>query len=154
MLQLTSKGHRVAIAGQVIDAATQQPIAGAQVAIAAAPAEFQQRLRLQALPHGDRWAVMLERGDRTLTTPDGCFYFTNILVEGDYTLVASVPVAGPSAPPPKMVYRSPATTLQVKAGNPPPFAKLPISLPTPLAETANNSSADGSEPSDGGSTPT
>ena len=102
VLTLTTKGQRVAIAGQVIDATTQRPIAGARVELGDMPEHFQQRLRLKALQYGDRWEGLQARCDRTHTAPDGLFYFTN-LPEGHYTLVATAPPPGTYASQPQTV---------------------------------------------------
>lgn len=141
MLKLTSKGHRVAIAGQVIDATTKQPIAGAQVAITDAPDRFEQWVALKALQYGDRWGDLQERCDRTLTTPDGFFYFADLPVDGTYTLIAAAPKSGQfSARLPGQIYRSEAFPIQVATPAStesfrPPFQVIEISLlpPAPAA---------------------
>jgi hypothetical protein len=86
--------HLVALAGRVTDAATGQPVAGAQVAITTAPQAFTDRLALAALAAGAGWAALAERPDRTLTRADGSFYFVD-LPDGSYGLTASLPAAGP-----------------------------------------------------------
>ena len=75
------------------DAQTGAAIGDARVEITAAPAEFTDRLALHARQHGDRWAAMDERPDRTRTAADGHFHFMD-LPDGDYTLSASLPDAG------------------------------------------------------------
>ncbi len=85
--------HQVAIAGQVTDAQTGRAVGGAQVEITDAPAEFKTWLAMRAIQHGDRWAVLAERPDRTRTAADGHFHFLD-LPPGAYTLLASLPGAG------------------------------------------------------------
>jgi len=92
-LTIESTRHQVAIAGQVRDARTGQPIPRARVQISAGPAEFQQRLALHAQQHGDRWEQMAERLDRAWTRSDGRFHFLD-LPDGDYSLGFSLPLAG------------------------------------------------------------
>lgn len=124
MLQLASKGHRLAIAGQVIEIIPgvkpfspqnsngtggaqantnpepvppiNRPIAGARVEIIESPEAFQQRLALKQLQYGDRWEFLQERINRTLTAPDGFFRFLNLPM-GIYTLRAQYPKFGRSA---------------------------------------------------------
>jgi hypothetical protein len=92
-LKLESTRHRVAIAGTVTDAQTRAAIVRARVEITAGPAAFTERLALLAVQHGERWATMEERVDRTRTAADGHYHFMD-LPAGDYTLDISLPGAG------------------------------------------------------------
>lgn len=92
-LTIAAVRHHVAIAGQVTDAQTGKIIAGALVAITAAPAPFTDRLSLQQKQYGDQWETMVERPDRTRTRADGHFHFMD-LPAGQYTLAASLPGQG------------------------------------------------------------
>lgn len=81
--------HQVAIAGQVTNAQTKKAIPNAEVIITKAPSAFTNWLKLKSLQYGDRWNLMVERPDRTITGDDGYFHFLE-LPEGEYTLTASV----------------------------------------------------------------
>jgi hypothetical protein len=84
--------HRVAIAGRVIDAKTQQAIAGAQITLSEMPDKYRSILKLKAMQYRvESWERM--RPDRTYSDQDG-YYFFRDLPAGDYTLVASLPKAG------------------------------------------------------------
>jgi hypothetical protein len=85
--------HRVAVAGLIADALTDQALAGVRVEITSAPAAFASLLTLRARGAGSLWAGMEERPDRTRTAGDGHFHFLD-LPAGAYTLVASLPAAG------------------------------------------------------------
>lgn len=85
--------HLVALAGRVTDAATGQPVAGAQVAITTAPQAFTDRLAPAALGADPGWAALAERPDRTLTRADGSFWFID-LPDGSYGLTAGLPASG------------------------------------------------------------
>lgn len=92
-LKLEPTRHQVAIAGRVTDAQTGRALAGAQVAITAAPAAFTTWLQLKAKQYEARWDTMVERPDRTRTATDGHFHFID-LPAGQYTLTASLPGSG------------------------------------------------------------
>jgi hypothetical protein len=92
-LKLEAVRHQVAIAGTVTDAQTGSAIGQAQVEITDGPAAFTERLALLAVQHGERWATMEERVDRTRTAGDGHYHFMD-LPAGDYTLDVSLPGAG------------------------------------------------------------
>jgi hypothetical protein len=92
-MKLQPSRHHVAIAGQVSDAETGQVIAGARVELTQVPESFQKRLALQALQHGDRWATLSRRPDRTDTALDGFFYFTD-LPASSYGLTIALAPAG------------------------------------------------------------
>lgn len=85
--------HRAAIAGRVTDAGTGKPLPGARIEITAGPPAFTGRLALLAKQHGDRWASMAERPDRTRAAADGFFRFLD-LPAGQYSLSASLPGSG------------------------------------------------------------
>lgn len=95
-LALDALRHRVAIAGRVTDAATQQPLVGAQVVLSAVPPAFAARLSVLA---GLAGTATLARGesrpDRTYTAADGAYRFTD-LPPGSYTLTVT---AGPQYQP-------------------------------------------------------
>ncbi|WP_434686773.1 carboxypeptidase regulatory-like domain-containing protein [Pseudanabaena minima] len=84
--------HRVAIAGRVMNAQTQQAIAGAQITLSEIPDKYRSILKLKAMQYrAESWEKM--RPDRTYADQDGYYFFRNLPV-GDYTLVASFPKAG------------------------------------------------------------
>jgi hypothetical protein len=84
--------HRVAIAGRVINAQTQQAIAGAQIKLSEMPDKYRSILKLKAMQYGvESWERM--RPDSTSSDQDG-YYFFRDLPAGDYTLVASLPKSG------------------------------------------------------------
>lgn len=85
--------HRISIIGQVIDAVTQQAIAGAQVELTVMPQTLSNRLKFKALQYGGAWETLRERPDRTQTRSDGYYYFQD-LPSGEYGLKASWPIAG------------------------------------------------------------
>jgi hypothetical protein len=85
--------HQVAIAGVVGDARTGRPLAEARVELVAAPGAFTDWLALRAQEEGSGWVALEERPDRTLTGGDGHFHFLD-LPDGQYTVKASLPVAG------------------------------------------------------------
>jgi hypothetical protein len=96
--KLESIRHQVAIAGQVRNAETGQPIPDALVQLSQGPAAFKTRLALQQLQAGDRWKTLTQRPDLTHSAIDGSFYFLD-LPEGDsagdrYTLTVSLPATG------------------------------------------------------------
>ena len=67
--------HRVSIIGKVIDAVTQQAIAGAPVELTVMPQILSDRLKFKALQYGRDWEIMKERPDRTHSRSDGYYYF-------------------------------------------------------------------------------
>jgi hypothetical protein len=85
--------HRVAIAGKLTDAGTGKPMSGAVVVITKMPAAFKGLLEAKAMQHGERWAAMSEKPDRTRTAADGLFYFMD-LPDGQYTLAAALASKG------------------------------------------------------------
>jgi len=85
--------RRVALYGNVSDAATGKPVEGARVEITLAPRDFAKRLALQARAAGARWRALEERSDRTRTAAGGHFHFLDLPV-GSYTVVAYLPAAG------------------------------------------------------------
>jgi len=85
--------HRAALGGRVKDARTGEPLAAVRVEIAAGPAAFTSRLDLLVRQHGDLWATLAERPDRTRTARDGFFRFLD-LPAGQYILSASLPGSG------------------------------------------------------------
>jgi hypothetical protein len=85
--------HRVALAGQVIDAITEKVIASAIISLTKTPPAFKRRLGLYATQFGASWKVMAERPDRTRSRVDGLFYFLD-LPNGDYELNISAPSFG------------------------------------------------------------
>ncbi len=85
--------HWVAIAGSVVDAASERPLGGVTVEVTGGPQAFDDRLVLRRRQHGSRWPAMAERLDRTRTAGDGHFHFLD-LPAGEYTLAASLPAAG------------------------------------------------------------
>ncbi len=116
-LKIEQRRHQVAIGGRVIDGMTGKALAGARVEITGAPRAFFDRLAIQALPHGDRWATLAERPDRTRAGIDGHFQFLDLPgvdhpgyfyflplsaggyddvagILGDYVLTVSLPGAG------------------------------------------------------------
>ncbi|NEP65190.1 MULTISPECIES: carboxypeptidase-like regulatory domain-containing protein [Moorena] len=92
-IRLETIRHRVAIAGQVKDAQTEQVIPGAVVEIADMPESLKSKIDLLAGLYGDDWEKRVERPDRTRTRVDGYFYFQD-LPDGKYTLTASLPGTG------------------------------------------------------------
>jgi hypothetical protein len=82
MIAWTTARHRVAIAGHVVDAASQKAVAGAEVVIVEMPAAFKHKLQRAGAGF-----------DRARTREDGLFYFLD-LPDGKYTLSASLPGAG------------------------------------------------------------
>lgn len=95
MLKLTFKNVQVAIAGKVLLAETDQPLAKVKVEIIAMPTKLERILQLKAMQLGQAWEVVPERIDRKLTRNDGSFYFVD-LPTGNYTLRASVVNGGTS----------------------------------------------------------
>jgi Carboxypeptidase regulatory-like domain len=85
--------HKIAIAGRVLDAATNKPLSGADVLLLAVPDAVTQRLKIMASVYGRKWERMPDRPDRTRSRPDGLFYFLD-LPDGDYTLQISLPSSG------------------------------------------------------------
>ena len=92
-LKLEPIRHQVAIAGRVLNARTNEAMAGALIEIKAAPPAFDQWLAVYALQFGAQWNSLLNRPDRTRTAPDGHFHFLD-LPDGQYTLTASMPGSG------------------------------------------------------------
>lgn len=89
--------HSVSIAGRVLDGYTQEPIAGARVAIIASEAfPFPDKfaLRRDVLKANDpQWEQRVERLDQTLSRADGSYFFMD-LPEGTYQLQAISPYPG------------------------------------------------------------
>lgn len=98
--------HRVTIGGRVVDAATEKPVAAADVTILTMPPAFERWLEFAAIaygkrrprkgskpPHSTKWDQMLERPDRTQSRPDGLFYFLD-LPDGEYGLQVAMPSLG------------------------------------------------------------
>jgi len=84
--------HRVAIAGRVIDAKTQQAIVDAQITLSEMPDKYRSILKLKAMQYGvGSWEKI--RPDRTSSDQNG-YYFFRDLPAGDYRLVAFLPKAG------------------------------------------------------------
>jgi len=92
-LKVEPTRHQVAIAGQVTDSQTGRALAGAQVWMIAAPAQFNHALALKALQYGDQWESTPGRPDRTLAARNGRFHFMD-LPDGNYTLEAKLPGLG------------------------------------------------------------
>jgi hypothetical protein len=76
--------HRVAIAGHVTDAMTQEAVPGAEVIIVEMPTAFKQKLQ---------YAGGSAQVNKARSRGDGLFYFLD-LPDGKYTLTASIPSAG------------------------------------------------------------
>lgn len=95
MLKLSLKNVQVAIAGKVLLAETDQPLANAKVEIIKMPVKCQRILQLKAMQAGNKWALLPERIDRKLTRGDGSFYFTNLPI-GNYVIQASLVKGGTS----------------------------------------------------------
>jgi hypothetical protein len=89
VLKVIEVRHQVAIAGRVIDAGTQKPLAGAEIEIAEMPPALKSALATKSMQYGSRWDAMAERPDRARTAADGLFYFLD-LPDGQYTVAASV----------------------------------------------------------------
>jgi len=85
--------HRVAIAGQVLDAGTGKGVAGAEVTMSAMPSAFKNKVAIASLAYENSGNDRLERLDRTSTRKDGIFYFLD-LPDGKYSLTASIPRYG------------------------------------------------------------
>jgi hypothetical protein len=85
--------HQAAISGGLTNAQTGKAIGGAQVKITAGPLEFTELLARLADQHGNRWATLRKRLDRTHTGTDGHLHFLD-LPNGQYTLEASLPGQG------------------------------------------------------------
>lgn len=85
--------HRASLYGQAKDARTGEPLAGVCVEITAGPPAFASRLALLARQHGNGWATLNERTDRTRTAWDGFFRFLD-LPAGEYTLTGTLPTFG------------------------------------------------------------
>jgi len=84
--------HRVAIAGRVINAQTQQAITNAQVTFSEMPDKYRSILKLKAMQYGvESWEKI--RPDRTYSDQKG-YYFFRDLPAGDYRLVDSLPNTG------------------------------------------------------------
>ncbi len=84
--------HRVAIAGRVINAQTQQAIANAQITLSEMPDKYRSLLKLKAMQYEfEHWQKI--RPDRIYSDQNG-YYFFRDLPAGDYSLVASLPKAG------------------------------------------------------------
>jgi len=85
--------HRVTIAGRVLDASTEKPVADALVSITAMPEVFEKKLANASLAYGSRWNALQQRPDKARTRKDGLFYFLD-LPDGNYSLSASLPGYG------------------------------------------------------------
>ncbi|KFA94833.1 hypothetical protein Q664_00240 [Archangium violaceum Cb vi76] len=79
LMPLAVRGHRLSIAGRVVDARTRKVIAGAELVITEGPEAW--RMGLAGAPRA-----------RTCSLPDGTFHFVD-LPEGLYTLSARLPQA-------------------------------------------------------------
>lgn len=86
-------GHCAVIAGRVTDALSGRTVLGARIEITDSPPAFAALLVLRAKQYGASWERRTERVDRTRTAADGHYHFLD-LPAGDYTLSASLPVAG------------------------------------------------------------
>lgn len=93
MLQLTLRNAEVAIAGKVVQAVTDEPMAGAAVEIVQMPDKFVRILQLKQMQYGTRWQGLQQRLDRKISDVDGGFFFTDLPI-GDYTLRATIPNSG------------------------------------------------------------
>ncbi|HBB33104.1 MAG TPA: hypothetical protein DDZ80_06980 [Cyanobacteria bacterium UBA8803] len=92
-LKLEPKPHQVAIAGQVSDRETSQPIHKVRVKIVGMPDTLKTKLALKAQQYGSEWENLPERIDQTYSKIDGFFHFVD-LPAGQYKLTASLPGAG------------------------------------------------------------
>lgn len=92
-LKLEPKVHQVAIAGQVRDRETSQPIHKARVKIVGMPDSLKTKLALKAKQYGAEWENLPERLDQTYSKIDGFFHFLD-LPEGKYQLAVSLPGTG------------------------------------------------------------
>ncbi len=92
-LKLEAKVHQVAIAGQVCDRETSQPIHQARVKIVGMPDSLKAKLALKAKQYGTNWENLPERLDQTYSKIDGFFHFLD-LPEGKYQLHVSLPGTG------------------------------------------------------------
>ena len=92
-LKLEAKVHQVAIAGQVCDRETSQPIHQARVKIVGMPDSLKNKLALKAKQYGANWENIPERIDQTYSAIDGFFHFLD-LPDGKYKLAVSLPGTG------------------------------------------------------------
>ncbi|MCP2729160.1 carboxypeptidase-like regulatory domain-containing protein [Limnofasciculus baicalensis] len=92
-LKLEPRLHQVAIAGQVRDRETSQPIDKARVKIVGMPDFLKTKLALKAKQYGTDWEKLPERIDQTYSKIDGFFHFLD-LPEGKYKLAVSFPGTG------------------------------------------------------------
>ena len=88
--RIATAHHSVAIGGQVTDAISGKPVAGAEIWITKSPEAYQRRLEVRGREFGEAWNDMRTRPDRTVSRPDGLFYFLD-LPEGEYEVTISAP---------------------------------------------------------------
>jgi len=84
-------GHRVAIAGRVLDAGTGKPLGDAEVVIKMP--DTLKKPEAAVMSKAGRRNTMAESPDTTRSRPDGLFYFLD-LPDGEYSLRASLPRYG------------------------------------------------------------
>jgi hypothetical protein len=86
-------GHKVSIAGCVIDNVKLKPLSRARVTIVAMPAEVERDFRIQAKYGNNRGGSAQVLRSMTVSRSDGLFWFVD-LPEGEYRLRAEIPSLG------------------------------------------------------------
>jgi len=130
--------RQVALAGQVVDGVTGEPVSDARVALATVPVRFQRVLDVQRLSRGEEWDRLDERADRRRTNSAGRFCFLD-LPSGSYGLTVSLRAGGHRYAPGKAT----AVVKRNRAGH---IAPAWVELVLPVTIVAGTVSGPGSRP--------